>query len=329
MATNRVFNFAAGPACLPIEVLQEAQADLLSYKGSGMSVMEVSHRSKEFDGIITTAEADLRKLLSIPDNYKVVFLQGGASTQFASIAYNFTAAGDTADYVVTGAWSKKAFEEAGKLGVKANLVAKGDNKSIPARDSWKLSPNAKYVHYCDNETIGVSRGGCARTWGGAVCGCSCSSADVSPLFDGCAGLTERAAAAAAALVCRCTCQVPSLLPPPSPSTPPLPEHHTKGRRVPRRPRRGRRPPDRRHVLQLPVQARGRVQVSARGMLPQRGARAQHAARRDAAGLPLACSRMRHTRLACRSHGAPHATPSPTTQPPDPPQTRRSPPPGTP
>jgi phosphoserine aminotransferase len=162
MATNRVFNFAAGPACLPLEVLEQAQADLISYAGSGMSVMEMSHRSKEFDGIIKNAEADLRKLLSIPDNYKVLFVQGGASTQFAAIPLNFTAEGDTADYVVTGSWSKKAYEEAGKLGVKANLAAKGDNKSVPPRDSWKLSPDAKYVHYCDNETIGVRAAAAGR-----------------------------------------------------------------------------------------------------------------------------------------------------------------------
>lgn len=156
MATpERVFNFSAGPACLPVEVLQESQADLLSYKGSGMSVMEMSHRSKEFEGIIKAAEQDLRALLSIPDNYKVLFLQGGASTQFAALALNFAAPGDAADYVVTGAWSKKAYEEGAKCGLKANVAAKGDNKSIPARDSWTLTPGAKFVHYCDNETIGV------------------------------------------------------------------------------------------------------------------------------------------------------------------------------
>jgi phosphoserine aminotransferase len=151
---KRVYNFAAGPACLPLEVLQQAQADLLSFAGSGMSVMEMSHRSKEFDGIIQTAEADLRKLLSIPDNYKVLFLQGGASTAFAMLPLNLTAPGDTADYIVTGAWSKKAFEEGKKLGINANLAAKGDNKSVPPRGEWKLTPGAKYVHYCDNETIG-------------------------------------------------------------------------------------------------------------------------------------------------------------------------------
>ena len=165
---GRVFNFAAGPACLPVEVLQEAQADLLNYKGSGASVMEMSHRSKEFEGIIASAEKDLRTLLSIPENYKVLFLQGGASTAFAMLPLNLTAPGETADYIVTGAWSKKAAEEGAKVGAKANVAAKGDNKSIPPRDSWKLTPGAKFVHYCDNETIGV---GCrAAGWGWAGLG---------------------------------------------------------------------------------------------------------------------------------------------------------------
>jgi phosphoserine aminotransferase len=114
-AFGRVYNFSAGPAVLPIEVLQEAQADLLNYGGSGTSVMEMSHRSKAFEGIIKAAEADLRTLLSIPDNYKVLFLQGGASTQFATLVHNLTAVGDVADYVVTGAWSKKAYEEGLKV----------------------------------------------------------------------------------------------------------------------------------------------------------------------------------------------------------------------
>ena len=167
MATpDRLFNFSAGPAMLPIDVLKEAQADMLSYKGSGMSVMEMSHRSKEFEGIIKAAEQDLRTLLAIPDNYKVLFLQGGASTQFAAIAHNLAAPGDAADYVVTGAWSKKAYEEGAKLGLKANLAAKGDNKSIPPVDSWKLTPGAKFVHLCDNETIGV-RGAWPGRSGGA------------------------------------------------------------------------------------------------------------------------------------------------------------------
>jgi len=150
---DRVFNFSAGPACLPLEVLEQAQKDILNFQGSGMSVNEMSHRSKAFDGIIKKAEADLRQLLSIPDNYKVLFVQGGASTQFAAIPLNFSEEGDTVDYIVTGAWSKKAMQEAKKY-ANVNVAATGDNKSIPARDTWNLSPNAKYVHYCDNETIG-------------------------------------------------------------------------------------------------------------------------------------------------------------------------------
>ncbi|KAK9829638.1 hypothetical protein WJX72_007009 [[Myrmecia] bisecta] len=129
-----------------------AQAELLNYQGSGTSVMEMSHRGKEFTALIEKAEADLRQLLSIPDNYKVLFLQGGASAQFAAIPLNLTAEGDTVDQIVTGSWSKKALEEGGKYAT-VNLVAKGDNKSIPQRSNWKLTPGAKYVHYCDNETI--------------------------------------------------------------------------------------------------------------------------------------------------------------------------------
>ncbi|PRW58734.1 phosphoserine aminotransferase [Chlorella sorokiniana] len=149
---GRVFNFSAGPAVLPLEVLEQAQADLLNWRGSGMSVMEMSHRGKEFQSIIDAAEADLRALLSIPDNYHVLFMQGGASTQFSAIPLNLAADGDAVDYIVTGSWSKKAAGEAKKY-AKVNVAATGDNKSIPARDSWNLSADAKYVHYCDNETI--------------------------------------------------------------------------------------------------------------------------------------------------------------------------------
>lgn len=152
-AAGRIFNFSAGPAMLPLDVLEEAQADLINYKGTGMSIMEMSHRGKEYDAVIKKAEADLRQLLNIPSNYKVLFLQGGASTQFSMLPLNLTAEGDATDYVVTGAWSKKAFEE-GKKYTKANLAVKGDNKSVPAVSTWKLSPDSKYVHYCDNETIG-------------------------------------------------------------------------------------------------------------------------------------------------------------------------------
>lgn len=148
---GRVFNFSAGPACLPLSVLETAQAELLNWQGSGMSVMEMSHRGKEFDAIERAAEADLRALLSIPDNYHVLFLQGGASTQFAAVPLNLTASdADVVDYIVTGSWSKKAVSEAKKYAT-VNVAATGDNKSVPSE--LKLSAGARYVHYCDNETI--------------------------------------------------------------------------------------------------------------------------------------------------------------------------------
>ena len=112
---KRVYNFNPGPAALPLEVLQQAQAEMLDFKDTGMSVMEISHRSKEFEGVIQTAEADLRDLLGIPTNYKVLFLQGGASLQFAMLPMNLRASGTSADYIVTGTWSKTAFKEAQKL----------------------------------------------------------------------------------------------------------------------------------------------------------------------------------------------------------------------
>ena len=150
---DRVFNFSAGPGALPVPVLEEAARDTLNFKGCGISVMELSHRSKEFTKIIEDAEADLRALLEIPDNYRVLFLQGGASAQFAAIPLNLTPTKETVvDYLVTGSWSKKAAEEAAKYAT-VNVVAKGDNKSIPDPGSWKLSADAAYLHYCDNETI--------------------------------------------------------------------------------------------------------------------------------------------------------------------------------
>eukprot|EP01024_Parvocaulis_polyphysoides_P000131 TRINITY_DN10036_c1_g2_i2.p1 TRINITY_DN10036_c1_g2~~TRINITY_DN10036_c1_g2_i2.p1 ORF type:complete len:413 (+),score=85.89 TRINITY_DN10036_c1_g2_i2:73-1311(+) len=149
---GRVYNFSAGPACLPVDVLEKAQQDLLNWQGSGMSVMEMSHRGKEFDSIIKKAESDLRALLSIPDNYQVLFVQGGASTQFSAVPLNLTAEGDTVDQLITGSWSKKAQAEAEKY-CNANIAAKGDNKSIPPASDWNLSPDGKYLHYCDNETI--------------------------------------------------------------------------------------------------------------------------------------------------------------------------------
>lgn len=150
--TKRVFNFNPGPAVLPLEVLEQAQAELLDFRGTGMSVMEISHRSKEFEAVIQTAEADLRDLLGIPANYKIMFLQGGASLQFAMLPMNLRASG-SADYIVTGTWSKTAIKEAQKLGTvraAANTEKEGFN-CLPS--SLDLDPNAAYLHFTSNETI--------------------------------------------------------------------------------------------------------------------------------------------------------------------------------
>lgn len=149
---DRVYTFSAGPACLPVEVLEKAQQEMLNWHGCGVGVMEMSHRGKEFESIIGRAEDDLRSLMGIPDNYEVLFMQGGASTQFSAVPLNLSEEGDTVDYVVTGSWSKKAFAEAKRYS-NANLVVQGDNKSLPGMSEWNLSPGAKYVHLCDNETI--------------------------------------------------------------------------------------------------------------------------------------------------------------------------------
>jgi len=155
MTTKRVFNFNPGPAALPLEVLQQAQAEMLDYKGTGMSVMEISHRSKEFEAIVADAQNDLRDLLKIPANYKILFLQGGASLQFAMVPMNFRPAGASADYIVTGTWSKKAFKESQKLGTaKASANLEADNfNHLPAQADLKLDPQAAYLHFTSNETI--------------------------------------------------------------------------------------------------------------------------------------------------------------------------------
>jgi phosphoserine aminotransferase len=153
---SRVFNFSAGPAALPAEVLEQLRDEMLDWRGQGMSVMEMSHRGKAFVGIAQQAEADLRELLAIPSNYKVLFLQGGATAQFAAIPMNLTRSDSVADYVNTGAWSKKAIGEA-KRYCKVNVAADAaaDNySSIPHRSGWRLSPGAAYLHYTPNETIG-------------------------------------------------------------------------------------------------------------------------------------------------------------------------------
>ena len=151
-----IYNFSAGPAVLPKEVLQQAQAELLDWHGSGMSVMEMSHRGKEYMGIHAQAEVDLRELMGIPSNYKVLFLQGGAHLQFSMIPLNLLRGKASADYVNTGEWSKKAIGEAKKF-TNVNVVADNKDKNctyIPAFDTWKLDKDAAYVHYTPNETIG-------------------------------------------------------------------------------------------------------------------------------------------------------------------------------
>jgi phosphoserine aminotransferase len=152
----RVFNFSAGPAVLPEEVLRQAAAEMLDWHGSGMSVMEMSHRGKEFIGIAAKAEADLRTLLAVPANHKVLFLQGGAIAENALVPMNLLDGKSTADYVNTGEWSKKSIKEAKKY-CTANLAASAENGNftyVPARETWKLDPKAAYVHVCTNETIG-------------------------------------------------------------------------------------------------------------------------------------------------------------------------------
>ena len=151
---GRVYNFSAGPAVLPEEVLKEAAEEMLDYRGCGMSVMEMSHRSKMFQDIIDEAEADLRDLLNIPDNYKVLFLQGGASQQFSAVPMNLMKNG-VADYIITGQWAKKAYEEAQKYG-KVNVIASSADKTfsyIPDCSDLNVSEDADYVYVCYNNTI--------------------------------------------------------------------------------------------------------------------------------------------------------------------------------
>jgi phosphoserine aminotransferase len=152
----RVFNFSAGPAALPEEVLKQAADEMIDWHGAGCSVMEMSHRGKEFMGIAAQAEADLRELMGIPANYKVLFLQGGASAQFEMIPINLLRGKAVADYVHTGEWAKKAIKAA-KTFCNVNVVASAEDKSFtyaPAQSDWKLNKDAAYVHYTANETIG-------------------------------------------------------------------------------------------------------------------------------------------------------------------------------
>ena len=152
---ERVYNFSAGPSMLPVEVLEDAAANLTNYKGCGTSVMEMSHRSKEFQQIIDDAEANLRKLMNIPENYKVLFLQGGGTLQFSMVPMNLMTKNKKADYIITGSWGKKAAKEAAKFG-DVKIVASSEDKNfsyIPEIRAEDLRQDADYVHICYNETI--------------------------------------------------------------------------------------------------------------------------------------------------------------------------------
>ena len=153
---NRPYNFSAGPAALPEAVLKRAQEEMLDWQGSGMSVMEMSHRGKHFSAIAAQTEADLRELLGVPDDYRVLFLQGGATSQFAMVPLNLLGGKPTADYLNTGQWSAKAIKEAGRY-CQVNVAASGEESgfsAIPERTEWQLNPDAAYCHYTPNETIG-------------------------------------------------------------------------------------------------------------------------------------------------------------------------------
>jgi phosphoserine aminotransferase len=153
---ERIFNFSAGPAVLPTEVLQQARDEMLDWHGSGMSIMEMSHRGKEFMSIAAKIETDLRELVGIPGNYKVLFLSGGASSQFAMVPMNLLRGKKSADYINTGEWSKKAIKEAKKY-CAVNVAASSEDANftyVPSQDTWSIDPGAAYLHYTPNETIG-------------------------------------------------------------------------------------------------------------------------------------------------------------------------------
>lgn len=153
---SRVYNFSAGPAMLPVKVIEQAAVEMTDWHGTGMSVMEMSHRGKEFVSIAEKAESDLREIMAIPDNYRVLFLQGGATSQFAMVPMNLLRGKETADYINTGQWSKKAIAEA-ELFCRVNIAVSGESGNfmgIPPVEDWSLNPDAAYVHYTPNETIG-------------------------------------------------------------------------------------------------------------------------------------------------------------------------------
>ena len=153
--TERIYNFSAGPAILPLPVLERAREELLSLGSIGMSVMEISHRSKHFDAILQSAMSGVRELLRVPENYRILFLQGGASLQFSMIPMNFLGADETADYIVTGAWGKKAVKEAKRCGGVNVVFTDAENgfRSVPSQDELDFTENTQYIHYTSNETI--------------------------------------------------------------------------------------------------------------------------------------------------------------------------------
>lgn len=153
--TKRIYNFSAGPAMLPVPVLEEAQSEMLSLSGNGMSVMEISHRSKQFEAILEAAKQGIRDLLELPENYKILFLQGGATLQFSMIPMNFLARSDSSDYVVTGVWGEKAVKEAERCGQVQTIfsTAASGFKSVPSQEELRFTRDAKYIHYVSNETI--------------------------------------------------------------------------------------------------------------------------------------------------------------------------------
>lgn len=155
MAEGRVYNFSAGPSMMPVEVLQSLEKDMVNYQGCGMSVMEMSHRGKEFVGIATEAEKNMRDILGVPDDYKVMFVQGGATLQFSAVPLNMLGSNTKADYLITGQWGEKAHKEAAKycIGQAACNTKSSKFTTIPAKADWKLDKEAAYVHYCMNETV--------------------------------------------------------------------------------------------------------------------------------------------------------------------------------
>jgi phosphoserine aminotransferase len=182
---RKVYNFGAGPAVLPEAVLKQAAAEMLDYHGSGMSVMEMSHRGPDFEALIKQAEVDLRSLLAIPGNYKVLFLEGGATHQFSSVPMNLMGEKREADYIVTGTWSKKAAQEAARYGKVNVLCDLGKYNRVPPQADWKpFSQTASYVYYCDNETIeGVEFSKIPEVPAGTVLVCDMSSNFLSRQFD--------------------------------------------------------------------------------------------------------------------------------------------------